>query len=324
MKKVLFTDYDMLDISLERKIFADAGIELVEAQCRSEDEVIRLAEGCSALLVQYAPVGDKVFAARPEIGLASRIGAGYDTIDARAAARHGVWVANSPDYGVGEVSLHALSMMLSIVRNIARYDRDIHSGTWHYTSPGKIPRAQNLTVGVLGLGRIGKRFAHYAQPIFKRVIAHDPYLIDGDFPQYVERVSIERLFGEADAISIHCLLNDETRGMVGERLLSLMKPGSYLVNTARGAIVDIDALVKVLKTDRLAGVALDVLPIEPVQADHPLLSDPRVLLSPHSAFYSMESEIELRRKAAMNIVNWLNTGRPDYPVVIGTRNPPGA
>jgi phosphoglycerate dehydrogenase-like enzyme len=261
MKKVLFTDYDMLDISLERKIFADAGIELVEAQCRSEDEVIRLAEGCSALLVQYAPVGDKVFAARPEIGLASRIGAGYDTIDARAAARHGVWVANSPDYGVGEVSLHALSMMLSIVRNIARYDRDIHSGTWHYTSPGKIPRAQNLTVGVLGLGRIGKRFAHYAQPIFKRVIAHDPYLIDGDFPQYVERVSIERLFGEADAISIHCLLNDETRGMVGERLLSLMKPGSYLVNTARGAIVDIDALVKVLKTDRLAGVALDVLPI---------------------------------------------------------------
>lgn len=324
MKKVLFTDYDMLDISLERKIFADAGIELVEAQCRSEDEVIRLAEGCSALLVQYAPVGDKVFAARPEIGLASRIGAGYDTIDARAAAKHGVWVANSPDYGVGEVSLHALSMMLSIVRNIARYDRDIHSGTWHYTSPGKIPRAQNLTVGVLGLGRIGKRFAHYAQPIFKRVIAHDPYLIDGDFPQYVERVSIERLFGEADAISIHCLLNDETRGMVGEQLLSLMKPGSYLVNTARGAIVDIDALVKVLKTDRLAGVALDVLPIEPVQADHPLLSDPRVLLSPHSAFYSMESEIELRRKAAMNIVNWLNTGRPDYPVVIGTRNPPGA
>lgn len=322
MKKVLFTDYDMLDISLERKIFADAGIELVEAQCRSEDEVIRRAEGCSALLVQYAPVGDKVFAARPEIGLASRIGAGYDTIDARAAARHGVWVANSPDYGVGEVSLHALSMMLSIVRNIARYDRDIHSGTWHYTSPGKIPRAQNLTVGVLGLGRIGKRFAHYAQPIFKRVIAHDPYLIDGDFPQYVERVSIERLFGEADAISIHCLLNDETRGMVGERLLSLMKPGSYLVNTARGAIVDIDALVKVLKTDRLAGVALDVLPIEPVQADHPLLSDPRVLLSPHSAFYSMESEIELRRKAAMNIVNWLKTGQPDYPVVVGTRNPP--
>lgn len=322
MKKVLFTDYDMLDVSLERKIFADAGIELVEGQCRTEDEVIRLSEGCSALLVQYAPVGDKVFAARPGIGLASRIGAGYDTIDARAAARHGVWVANSPDYGVGEVSLHALSMMLSVIRNIARYDRDIHAGTWHYTSPGTIPRAQNLTVGILGLGRIGKRFAHYAQPIFKRVIAHDPYLIEGDFPQYVQRVSLEDLFRQADAISIHCLLNEETRGLVSEELLSLMKPGSYLVNTARGAIVDVDGLVRVLKTDRLAGVGLDVLPEEPVQPGHPLLSDPRVLLSPHSAFYSVESEIELRRKAAMNIVNWLATGRPDYPVVVGTRNPP--
>ncbi len=321
MKKVLFTDHDMLDISLERQIFREAGIELVEGQCRSEEEVIRLSESCSALLVQYAPVGDQVFSARPGIGLASRIGAGYDTIDAKAAARHGVWVANSPDYGVGEVSLHALSMMLAVIRNIARYDRDIRNGQWHYTSPGTIPRAQNLTVGVLGLGRIGKRFAHYANPIFARVIAHDPFLIDGDFPQYVERVSIEQLFSQADAISIHCLLNDETRGLVDQRLLSMMKPGSYLVNTARGAIVDVDGLVRVLASGRLAGVGLDVLPVEPVPRDHPLLGDPRVLLSPHSAFYSVESEIELRRKAAMNIVNWLKTGRPDYPVVTGTRRP---
>ncbi|MFA7664765.1 MAG: C-terminal binding protein [Burkholderiaceae bacterium] len=322
MKKILFTDYDLRDISLERRIFAEAGITLVEGQCRTEDEVIRLSEGCSALLVQYAPVGEKVFSARPGIGLCSRIGAGYDTIDAQAAARHGVWVANSPDYGVGEVSLHALSMMLCVIRKLVRYDRDIHSGTWHYTSPGTIPRTQNLTVGVLGLGRIGKRFAHYAQPIFKRIIAHDPNLIDGDFPQYVERVSLEALFEQADAISIHCLLDDSTRGLVDERLLSLMKPGSYLVNTARGAIVDVDGLVRVLRTDRLAGAGLDVLPLEPIPPDHPLHSDPRVLLSPHAAFYSVESEIELRRKAAMNIVNWLRTGRPDYPVVTGSR-PPG-
>ena len=322
MKKILFTDHDMLDVSLERQIFQEAGIAVVEGQCRTEDEVIALSEDCSALLVQYAPVGDRVFTARPGIGLCSRIGAGYDTIDARAAERHGVWVANSPDYGVGEVSLHALSMMLTVIRNIARYDRDIHAGTWHYTSPGTIPRAQKLTVGILGLGRIGKRFAHYAQPIFGRVIAHDPNLIDGDFPQYVQRVSLEALFREADAISIHCLLDENTRGLVNERLLSLMKPGSYLVNTARGAIVDVDGLARVLQTGRLAGVGIDVLPVEPVPADHPLLSDPRVLLSPHAAFYSMESEIELRRKAALNIVNWLASGRPDYPVVTGTRQPP--
>jgi D-3-phosphoglycerate dehydrogenase len=322
MMKVLFTDYDMKSVELERQIFREAGVDLVEAQCRSEDEVIAAAQGCSALLIQYAPVGDKVFAACPGIGLASRIGAGYDTIDAVAAARHGVWVSNSPDYGVGEVSLHALAMLLDLIRSISRYNRDIHDGNWHYTRVPAIPRAQNLTVGVLGLGRIGRRFAHYAQPIFKRVIAHDPFLIDGDFPQYVERVSLEALFEEADAISIHCLLNDGTRGLVGESLLSRMKPGSYLVNTARGAVIDVDGLVRVLGTGRLAGVALDVLPVEPIPTAHPLLADPRVLLSPHSAFYSVQSEIELRRKAALNIVSWMRTGRPDYPVVSGTRTPP--
>lgn len=321
--KVLFTDYDMKSVELERAIFRDAGIELIEAQCRSEDEVIAAAGGCSALLIQYAPVGEKVFAACPGIGLASRIGAGYDTIDAEAAARHGVWVSNSPDYGVGEVSLHALAMLLDLIRSISRYNRDVHGGTWHYTSVPPVPRAQNLTVGVLGLGRIGKRFAHYAHPIFKRVIAHDPYLIDGDFPQYVERVGLEQLFEEADAISIHCLLNEGTRGMVGESLLARMKPGSYVVNTARGAVIDVDGLVRVLGTGRLAGVGLDVLPIEPIAPSHALLGDPRVLLSPHSAFYSVQSEVELRRKAALNIVSWARNGRPDYPVVTGTRPPPG-
>ena len=320
--KVLFTDHDLLDITLERTLFSQAGIELVVGQCKSAADVIRMAEGCSALLVQYAPIGEEVFKARPELGLCSRIGAGYDTIDVQAAARHGVWVANSPDYGVGEVATHALALVLAVIRRVAAFDQDIRAGNWHYTSRGLIPRASNLTVGILGLGRIGKRFAHLARNLFKRVIAHDPYLIDGDFPAYVERVSLPDLFAQADAVSIHCLLNDETRGLVGARLLRLMKPGSYLVNTARGAVIDVDDLVQVLREDRLAGVGLDVLPIEPVPAQHPLLADPRVLFTPHSAFYSVESEIELRRKAAHNIVTWMRTGRPDYPVVAGTRRPP--
>ncbi len=320
--KVLFTDYDLRDISLEREIFRDAGLELVEAQCRTEDDVIRHAEGCSALLVQYAPITDRVLAARPEIGMISRIGAGYDTIDAVAAGRRGIWVANSPDYGVGEVSTHALALMLALIRNIPRWDRDVHAGEWHYTTAGAVPRASNLTVGILGLGRIGKRFAHIARNLFKRVIAHDPYLIDGDFPAYVERVSMEQLFEQSDALTIHCLLNDETRGLVGASLLRRMKPGSYLVNTARGAIIDLDGLTQVVGENRLAGVGLDVLPVEPVPADHPLLSDRRVLFTPHSAFFSVESEVELRRKAAMNIVQWRRNGRPQYPVAIGTRTPP--
>lgn len=317
MAKVLFTDYDMLDISLEREIFRQAGIELIEAQCKTEDEVVAASAGCKALLIQYAPVNHKVFEARPEIRLCSRIGAGYDTINTEDAARYGVWVANSPDYGVGEVSLHALTMLLNAIRNVSRFDRDIHHGHWHYTTTGRIPRAQNLTVGILGLGRIGKRFAHYAAPIFKKVIAHDPYLIEGDFPQYVERVSLEGLFEQADALSIHSLLNPGTKGMVNRALLSRMKQGSYLVNTARGAIINLEDLTAEVQGNRFAGVGLDVLPVEPVPQHHPLLNDPRVSFTPHSAFYSAESEVELRRKAATNIVTWLRTGRPDYPVVAG-------
>jgi phosphoglycerate dehydrogenase-like enzyme len=317
----LITDYDFLDITLERDIFSQAGMESIEAQCRTEQELIDAGRDCRAMLVQYAPVTERVMAALPGLGICSRLGAGYDLIDAKAAARLGVWVANSPDYGVEEVANHALALMLACMRNVVRYDRDIHQGCWHYTSATKIPRASNLTVGILGLGRIGKRFAHVARNLFGRIIAHDPYLIDGDFPAYVQPVSLEELFEQADAISIHCLLNDETRGMVGEALLNKMKPGSYLVNTARGAVIDVNALARVLEGDRLTAVGLDVLPIEPIEAGFPLLADPRVILSPHAAFYSVEAEIDLRRKAAMNIVNWMKTGKPDYPVVQGTRKP---
>ena len=323
--KVLFTDHDMLDVSLERTLFREAGLELLEAQCRTEDDVIAASEGCSALLVQYAQVGAKVFAARPGIGIASRIGAGYDTIDARAAAAAGVWVANSPDYGVGEVSSHAFAMMLAAIRNVVRWNADVKAGTWHYTSAGRVPRLTEMTVGIMGLGRIGKRFAHIARDTFARVIAYDPYLIDGDFPAYVGRVhSLEALFEQADAVSIHCLLNDGTRGLVNADVLRRMKPGGYLVNTARGAVIDLEGLAQVVAEGRLAGVGLDVLPVEPVPAGHPLLADPRVIFSPHSAFYSVASEVELRRKAASNIVQWMRTGRPGYPVNVGHKAPPAA
>ena len=319
--KILLTDYDFLDISLERDIFRQAGMEMLDAQCRTEQEVIDAARDCRALLVQYAPITDRVMAALSELGICSRLGAGYDSIDDKAAARYGIWVANSPDYGVGEVATHALALMLACMRNVVRYDRDIHEGRWHCASAAKIPRAANLTVGILGLGRIGKRFAHIARNVFGRVIAHDPYLIDGDFPAYVQPVSLNDLFEQADAISIHCLLNDKTRGLVGEALLGRMKPGSYLVNTARGAVIDMDALVRAMAQDRLAAVGLDVLPVEPVDEASPLLTDRRVILSPHAAYYSIEAEIEMRSKAAMNIVDWMKTGRPSYPVVKGTRKP---
>jgi D-3-phosphoglycerate dehydrogenase len=315
--KILITDYDFPDLELEQALYQSAGVEVVCAQCRTEDEVIAASEGCQGLLVQYAPINAKVFAARPEIRIVSRYGAGFDTVNTADAQAHGVWVGNSPDYGVGEVSTHALAMMLSLLRHIAFYDRDVKAGKWHFSTAGKMQRVSDMTVGILGLGRIGKRMAHISRNSFKRVIACDPYIIDGDFPAYVERVNQEELFTQADAISLHVPLTEETRGMVNASVLGLMKPGSVLVNTARGAVVNIDDLLAVLDEGRLDGAALDVLPVEPPAMDARIVQHPRVLLSPHAAFYSVLAEKELRRKAAQNLIDWAHNGRPTYVVVKG-------
>jgi D-3-phosphoglycerate dehydrogenase len=317
MARFLITDHDFPDVELELALYRDAGVEVRTAQCRTEEEVIEASKGCDGLLVQYAPVNAKVFAARPEIRIVSRCGAGFDTIDTGDAKRFGVWVANSPDYGVGEVATHALGMALSLVRHLAIYDRDVKAGRWHYSTPGPIRRASNLTLGILGLGRIGKRMAHVSRNCFGRVIACDPYIIDGDFPAYVERVTLDELFGQSDVVSLHVPLTGETRGMVKARLFGLMRAGAVLVNTSRGAVVNIEDLVAALAAGRLDGAALDVLPQEPPPAGHALLANPRVLLTPHAAFYSVEAERELRRKAAQNLLDWVRTGRPTYVVVEG-------
>jgi D-3-phosphoglycerate dehydrogenase len=320
--KVLYADYDYPAIDLERSLLQDAGCDVVLAQCRTEQEVIAAGRDCAAILLQYAPIGADVVRSLPSLGIVSRIGAGFDTVDTDACAAHGVWVANSPDYGVGEVATHALAMALASVRNIVAYDRDIRAGRWGYLSSGVLRRPAELTLGIVGLGRIGKRMAHISRNVFKRVVAYDPHLIDGDFPAYVERArTLTELAVGADVVSLHTPLNAETRGLVDGRFFAAARAGLTLVNTSRGAVVNLPELLKALDAGILRGVALDVLPVEPVPADSPLLRDPRVILTPHAAFFSVEAEKELRRKAAQNIVTWLRTGRPDYPVVQGTRQP---
>jgi len=321
MPKVLYADNNYPDIEIERSVFEAAGVDLATAQCTTEEDVIAAARDCAGILLQYAPITERVVAALPRLGIVSRMGAGFDTVDTEACAKHGVWVANSPDYGVGEVATHALALALALVRNVVAYHRDIHAGKWHFLSSGTLRRAGDMTLGIVGLGRIGKRMAHVGRNVFRRVVACDPYIIDGDFPAFVERRDLVALFAESDVVSLHVPLNATTRGMIDSTVLGAAKPGAFLVNTARGAVVDVDAALAALDGGRLAGMGLDVLPVEPVPADSRLLGHPRVILSPHAAFYSIESERDLRRKAAQNVVTWLATGRPDYVVSAGTRKP---
>jgi len=319
--RFLITDYDFPDVDLEMQMLRDAGMDVVTAQCRTEEDVIEAGRGCAGVLSQYAPMNARVFEARPEIRIVSRFGAGFDTVNTSDARRSGVWVANSPDYGVGEVATHALAMALALVRHLPFYDRDVKSGNWHYVSAGELRRPRNLTLGIVGVGRIGTRMAEISRSIFGRVLGCDPYV--EHLPQGVERSGLDELFREADLVSLHVPLNDETRHLANARTIGLMKPGSWLVNTARGAVADVDAVLAALDAGRLDGAALDVLPKEPPEADHALLSHPRVLLTPHAAFYSTEGERELRRKAAQNLIDWALTGRPTYVVVEGSPSPSG-
>ena len=316
--RFLITDHDFPDVDLELAMFREAGFDALVAQCRTEDEVIAAGKGCQGLLVQYAPVTAKVLDARPEIRIASRYGAGFDTVDTDAARARGVWVANSPDYGVGEVATHALAMALSLVRHLPAFDRDVRAGRWHYSSTGLVKRGSQLTLGILGLGRIGTRMAQISRACFGNVLACDPYLADAAFPDFVRRVDQNTLFRESDVLSLHVPLNDETRHIVNARTLALMKRGAFLVNTARGGVVDLDALLAALDAGCLEAAGLDVLPKEPMPPDHPILRHSRVLLSPHAAFYSEEGAIELRRKAAQNLIDWARAGRPTYVVVEGS------
>ncbi|MCC6197159.1 MAG: C-terminal binding protein [Burkholderiales bacterium] len=303
-------------------MFGPAGIELVVAPCKTEDDILAHGRGCQGILLQHAPVTARVVAAMPQLCIVSRIGAGYDNVDTDACERAGVWVANSPDYGVGEVATHALALALAAIRNIVAYHRDVGRGTWYHLSSGALPRPSNMTLGIVGLGRIGKRMAHVSRNVFKRVIAYDPHLIDGDFPAYVERAAtLAELAAQSDVVSVHTPLTAQTRGMIGATFFGALKHGAYLVNTARGAVVDIPALTRALESGTLAATGLDVLPEEPVARDSPLLAHDRVILTPHAAFYSQESLQEMRRKAAQNIISWFATGKPDYVVTRGTRKP---
>jgi D-3-phosphoglycerate dehydrogenase / 2-oxoglutarate reductase len=320
--RVVFTDFTQPDLELERRLLGEAGLALAaaEPQCTSEDEVIRAADGATALIIQAAPISERVLTALPALRIVSVPGIGVDMIDTEAARTHGVWVANVPDANITEVACHTIAMVLSLIRHLPFYDAAVRAGGWHYEGTGPLTRPAEMTLGVVGLGRIGRLAAAYAAPVFGRIVGYDPHLPDTAWPQGVARErDLSALFAASDAVTLHLPLTAATRGLVGRDLLAAMKPGSYLVNVSRGAIVEIPDLLAALDSGQLASAALDVLPEEPPAADEPVLKHPKVLLSPHAAFYSRESDEELRRRAVTNVLRFFETGRPQHIVVEGTR-----
>jgi D-3-phosphoglycerate dehydrogenase / 2-oxoglutarate reductase len=299
--RVIITATAFPDAEIERRALEAAGHEVTIADVSAADELVELARDAEALLVQFAGIDADTLARLPQLRFISRYGVGVDNIDLDAATARGIQVANVPVYGGDEVALHATSLILTLIRHLPGFDRAVRAGRWHYRATGSVASAAQLTLGVFGLGRIGRVVAERAGPWFGQVIAHDPHLADG---HGVELVGPDELFARADVVSVHVPLTPETDGAVDRRRLRLLGPGGYLVNTSRGAVVRLDDLVDALDAGELRGAALDVQPEEPPPPGHPVLSHEAILLTPHVAWYSEAAEADLRQQAAENVLAW--------------------
>jgi len=309
--KVVITDCPWEDVSVERGILEQAGIELVRTQCKTPQEVIAACRDADALLVGWAPINQEVVAALKKCRLAMRYGTGYDNIDVPAATAAGIAVAINADYCVDEVATHALAMILACHRQLPVLTASVRDGVWNPMAVMRpAPLLSRQTAGILGLGRIGRKLYEMVRPLVSRVIAHDPALgAGGEKLAGLEWVSFDRLLAESDYLSIHAPLNTHTHHLINAETIGRMKPGCYLVNCARGPVIDESALVDALRSNQLAGAALDVFAQEPLPAQHPLRSFPNVIITPHAAWYSTQADYRLRANPAEMTVKFLRGER---------------
>lgn len=300
---------------IETGVLDKAGLSFEHFACRTEDQMVTRCKGANVILNQYGPFTETVLAAlSPELGLIVRYGVGVDNVDLDAASRHGVQVCNVPDYGMNEVSDHALALMLALIRKVSMMAANTRKGEWDYRQSIPVRRIQDMTIGVLGVGRIGGLFARKAMALGGRVVLCDPYKPDlrKDVPD--EQVTFDEFLRIADVISVHCPLSPETYRLLGASEFARMKKGALVINTARGGIVDETALAEALASGHLGGAGIDTAEREPMPATSPLFAAPNCLVTPHMAWYSEESAQELKRKVAEEAVRFACKERLHYPV----------
>ena len=301
------------DAEIERRVAGTAGVEIALESCRNEDDVVQalLRHRPEVLLVQFAPVGRTALASANGLRGVVRYGVGVDNVDLEAAADHGVAVARIPDYCLDEVADHTLALVLALERGLVRLAREVTDGGWTFRAAGSVRRVHGRTLGLLGFGEIARRVADRASAFGYRVEAHDPALAGADIrARGVDPRSFEDLLRRSDVLSVHVPLTEATRRLLDARTLALLPEGAIVVNTARGGIVDEDALVAAVAARRLRGAGLDVLEHEPPPSDHPLRHTPGILLTPHAAWYSEEAIADLRHKAISTAIGLLRGERP--------------
>lgn len=301
--QVVITDCDHGSIQEEKEECVQIGAELVLAQVREEDELIRACKEADGLINQYALLTRRVLEQLPKCKVVARYGVGVDSVDLKAATDLGIIVANVPDYCIEEVASHAAALILTLARKTAFFDRMVKSNQWDFRQGIPIGRISGKTLGLIGSGKIGLEVAKMIFPFGVKVIAYDPYL--KEVPEGIELKDFDAVLKESDFISIHCPLNDSTRHLIGEKEFKKMDKKPLLINTSRGPIIDEKALIQALQEGLINGAGLDVLEKEPPDSKNPMLAMENVIFSPHVGFYSEESISELKRRTAKNVLDVL-------------------
>jgi D-3-phosphoglycerate dehydrogenase len=247
----------------------------------------------------------------PALKIVASCSVGYDHVAYEEAERRGVWVCNVPDYCVEEVADHSLALLLGLLRGIVELDRSVRAGAWDWKAAGGLRRIRGTRLGLIGFGRIGRALAERALAVGFDVRATDPAVSPEAIAAAGARAaSLDELLESCEAFSLHLPLMPETKGLIGARELARMPSGSVLVDTARAELVDLDALLKALKSGHLAGAALDVLPLEPPTRERPAPSAPRLVVTPHAAWYSAEAEEAVYRRPVLSVRDVLEGREP--------------
>ncbi len=282
----------------EKDELAKINAELVIGDCHNEDDIITMAQDADAILTVGAPMTRRVLEKLPKCRVIVRYGIGYDTVDVDAATDNNILVVNIPDFCFEEVSNHAIALLLACAKKITQLDNLVKQGRWKEAKQAQSPMGPifGQTCGIIGCGNIGRVTAKKAQCFGLNVLGYDPYIDKSLAAQSgITLVDLPELLRESDYVLLHSSLTKETFHLIGENQLKIMKPGAYLVNTARGAVIDEPALIRALGEKRIAGAGLDVFEKEPVDPENPLLKMDNVIVLPHSASYSDAAFIRLRR-----------------------------
>ena len=312
--KVVLTDYVWDSLDVEKKTLGGLA-ELVALQTKKPEEFIEQATDCDALLNTYAgPITAEVMARMPKCKIIARYGIGVDTIDLDAATAAGIIVTNNPTYCIEEVAEHTMALLLACARKIAFYDRLVRNGRWE-VPPGKpMFRLAGSTLGLVGFGNIARQVAIRAASFGMHVLYSDPFVKRSSMPG--RSVSLDALLADADFVSIHPPLTRDTRKMINDEALRKMKPTAWLINCARGPIVDTEALVRALDAGSIAGAALDTTDPEPLPNPHPLRNRDNVIINPHVAWYSEQAMAGLQAGAPAEVRRVLSG---EWPVNVVNR-----